>query len=68
VYRDDTLPYWIEEWTLDDKSCVELIAQARRLLVGEADWEAAVRERPKARIILRHKALVMRVHAPPEAT
>jgi hypothetical protein len=67
MFRDDTPPYWIEEWTLHDRACVELIAQARHLLVGEAAWEAAVKDRPKGRIILRHKAHVIRVHAPAEA-
>ncbi len=62
----EDLRYAIEEWTLDKSRPLEVIARVGDLSVAmSAFWSAAV-ARPKAMIVLRHKAREMVHREPPK--
>lgn len=63
----DPLPITLEEWSKDGASLTETVGRLSNALVARAAYEALVELRPRARIMLRHGARVLRDSAEDEA-
>ena len=63
-HAKEDLPFLIEEWSDDDKVCVEILARAGVFSVAQAAYLAALEERPRSRIVLRLGAHEMKNRPP----
>ena len=61
----EDLRYAVEEWTRDNSRPLEVIARVGDLAVAMSAFWSAAAARPKARIVLRHKARELAHRSPP---
>jgi hypothetical protein len=54
----------VEQWTQDDLHVEEVMAKCRSVLVANAAFEAAVKQRPRSLIYLRNGTRVLARHEP----
>ena len=62
----EDLRYAVEEWAADNSHPVEIIARVGDLAVAMSAFWSAATARPKAQIVLRHKARELACRAPPK--
>jgi hypothetical protein len=56
----------VEQWAMDDSHIEEVVAQCRNAIVARAAFTAAVEFRPKSRLYLRSRAMIMERYEPPQ--